>query len=84
MVSDTEPWEYEASCRGLDDLMWGIFHDHEYFNELKVNYCRDCLVREECLQAGLDLEERMRYRNGIWGGMTPSERDRRYGMLRGD
>lgn len=32
--------------------------------------CRECVVREECLDYALAINERY----GIWGGMTPEER----------
>ena len=76
MVSDTERWEYSAACNGVDDGNPGTFHTDTLYPYLKKAFCEVCIVSDECLAAALEIEELTGYRYGLWGGTTPSERDR--------
>jgi len=40
--------------------------------------CRHCPVIRECLEYALKLERgrKRQHRHGIWGGLTPAQRDR--------
>ena len=44
-------------------------------SEIAKAVCSECVVRDDCLDYALAIDER----NGIWGGMTPEER-RDYSM----
>ena len=67
--SQREGWEEEAACRGHDvDLFFSI---EETEQELALDLCSSCDVREECLVSVLKRHEMY----GIWGGML--EHDRR-------
>lgn len=37
--------------------------------------CAGCPVKLDCLKSELAYEEMSGRRNGVWGGMTPKERD---------
>jgi hypothetical protein len=37
--------------------------------------CERCTVRLECLNFQMEFEERTGRRDGMWGGLTPKERD---------
>lgn len=79
-----EEFAAKAACReaGEDrDLFFGPepegFTQGEHQSQVaadmlvaKVRYCDECPVRSECLELGLDDE------HGVWGGLTPQERDR--------
>jgi WhiB family redox-sensing transcriptional regulator len=68
-----QPWKAQAACRGIDP---DLFHPPRGANkqvEQAKAFCRECPVRQECLDFALDwLPKR---NSGIYGGM--SERQRR-------
>lgn len=45
-------------------------------------YCAECTVRKECLALVQQWESPDVRRNGMWGGMTPTERDRHFSRKR--
>lgn len=65
-------WRLQAACRPLDSELF--FPDRAVYGSGDVirakAVCRECPVRELCLQAALEGRERV----GIWGGLTPQER----------
>lgn len=74
-------WQEQANCKDMETSLF--FPDYEATEaprpsraELAIQVaiaqgvCRDCLVRSECLEFG------MRQEYGIFGGLTPSQRDR--------
>ena len=62
-------WQMQANCRGVDpDLFFPV--RGATVREAK-QVCRDCAVREDCLEYALANCEKF----GIWGGV--SERERR-------
>jgi WhiB family redox-sensing transcriptional regulator len=77
VVSDAEllfelrpqPWMTEGNCAGVDPELF--FPQRGESSEDAKAVCRGCLVRAECLDYALSINER----NGIWGGT--SERERR-------
>ena len=67
----TTNWRNEANCRDSDpDMFFPDSKDRRYAEEaLKV--CYGCEVKEDCLDHAIENDEKY----GIWGGMTPAERD---------
>lgn len=69
-------WVERAACAKLPDYMKNWFmpvgNGVSYPNKTAVQrICNSCPVKEECLRAGKDQK-------GIWGGLTASERKRRF------
>lgn len=76
-------WMDRAACRDLGDEGRNIF-----FPDIKVGqtsprvwdearqYCDGCAVRLECLNYQMEFEEITARRDGMFGGLTPKERDR--------
>lgn len=63
-------WRRHAACIGLDpDVFYPI--SEEAAGEAKA-VCRECPVREPCLEYALANRER----DGVWGGATERERRR--------
>lgn len=62
-------WRDDAACRGRP-IDW-FYPETQDLNERAMEICRDCPVRQECLDYGIKNEE-----FGIWGGMIASERRR--------
>ena len=63
-----EGWEQDAACRGHDvDLFFSI---EEPDQELALELCGSCEVREECLVSALKRHEMY----GIWGGTLENDR----------
>lgn len=60
-------WQEKARCAGADP---SLFFPSEEESEVALQMCRECLVREECLEYA--LEHNIEF--GIWGGMTEAER----------
>ncbi len=67
----TANWRNKAKCRGSDpDMFFPESKDKRYAEEaLKV--CYGCKVKEDCLNHAIENNEKY----GVWGGMTPAERD---------
>ena len=66
-------WRALAACRGCDPE---LFHpvkggDDGVAAEAK-KVCAGCCVRDDCLDEALEAYEP----RGVWGGMTPKERQR--------
>lgn len=71
------PWQRAAACRGRERA--GCFYPpgHHETREERANreqhakaICRDCPVRQACLDYALSIREPF----GIWGGLTEHER----------
>ena len=68
----TPDWWERALCRELDPEIFfpeqrgGIVRDVEYAK----SFCRVCLVRQDCLDYALSVDDRF----GIFGGLTHEER----------
>jgi WhiB family redox-sensing transcriptional regulator len=63
-------WRTHAACGGLDPEVFYPVND-EAAEEAKA-ICRECPVREPCLDYALTNRER----DGVWGGATERERRR--------
>jgi WhiB family redox-sensing transcriptional regulator len=79
MSSNKIEWHEEASCKGLDgDIFFpevpaGVNH-RNLFNEAK-KICSTCPVKGRCLDFAMQMEVNDIRRFGVWGGLTPRERD---------
>lgn len=67
-------WVESAACKGLATTEgYSLFYDQEREREAKA-ICSECPVRLDCLREALQ--------NGVWdgiyGGMTPTERTSHY------
>lgn len=69
-------WQSRAACRGVDtetfyraDFERGARQARR--EERAKQICRTCPVMEQCLQWALEAREPY----GIWGGMSPDERE---------
>lgn len=77
-VGQKEPhWYRFAACQGQDPEMFFPIHNRlsddaksgQVVAAKKI--CRRCLVRQQCLDWALEQREGF----GIWGGLTPAERE---------
>ena len=68
---DVDPaWQRRGACRG-EPLGW-FFPERGASTREAKEFCRGCVVREDCLEYALaepDLQ-------GIWGGLSERERAR--------
>lgn len=65
--SDGQQWMLEAACAGLGSEIF--FPEVGGSSVAAIRVCRDCPVRDECLQYAL------RYASeGVWGGMSKKQR----------
>lgn len=65
-------WMADAACAGVDtETFYPDFKDPDAIRAAK-RYCHACPVIERCLQYALAEPVD---RAGIWGGMTPQERE---------
>lgn len=67
--SDTD-WRDEAACRGVDTNTFFPVTDEEAGAAKEI--CASCPVRETCLEFALAT----RQDDGVWGGLTETERRR--------
>ena len=67
---DPNDWRQDAACRDLDTAVFFPENDEEVATALAV--CATCPVREACLEFALVT----RQDDGIWGGLTETERRR--------
>lgn len=69
-------WQDLGACKGMDSELFfgpeqGEAQNDRYVREQAAKaVCKDCRVREKCLE--YSLMSRQRY--GIWGGLTEAER----------
>ena len=70
-------WQDEAACVHFDQRMW-----FDGDNSMAKQICAHCPVSDDCLAFILDLEPNaLQYRHGVFGGMTPEERQSFYRAL---
>lgn len=68
-------WQTQGACRDMDSNMF-YYEDQERgpAKEKRIAdakaICAGCVVKEECLEFALTINERY----GIWGGLTEEER----------
>jgi WhiB family redox-sensing transcriptional regulator len=71
-------WADRAACRGVPSSVF--FPDipsgdcRPFYWDRARAYCGRCPVREDCLAFCLPFEKAAGRRDGMWGGLTPSER----------
>lgn len=66
-------WREGAYCLGSSpDLFFFEAGQSKRKNYAVNEFCSKCKVKERCLEFALNNEERF----GVWGGLTPSERNR--------
>ncbi len=63
-------WFEDAACRDVDTAIF--FPTSDAHADAAKAICRQCPVREECLEYALAT----RPPEGVWGGLTPIERHR--------
>jgi WhiB family redox-sensing transcriptional regulator len=72
-------WQDDANCKGLDTNIFfpEVFGDQQngMIWEQAKRICHECSVTDECLKSELPFEQASGRRNGMWGGLTPKERD---------
>jgi WhiB family transcriptional regulator, redox-sensing transcriptional regulator len=72
-------WQDDAECKGLDSNIFfpEVFGDQQngMIWEQARKICGACSVREQCLKSELSFEQATGRRNGMWGGLTPKERE---------
>ncbi|MGH9264658.1 MAG: WhiB family transcriptional regulator [Acidimicrobiales bacterium] len=67
---DPDDWRQDAACRDLDTGLFFPETEEEAAQALAV--CAACPVREACLEFALIT----RQDDGVWGGMTETDRKR--------
>jgi WhiB family redox-sensing transcriptional regulator len=65
-----ENWRQQAACNGLDTNMFFPASDSDAGAAKAV--CATCPVRDQCLEWAIAT----RQEEGVWGGMTDTERRR--------
>lgn len=82
---EQKSWFDNARCRGFDiDLFFPHGRDAADIEQIALDVCDECPVREQCLNAALKEEADIgaRFRFGVRGGMRPGQRrkewERRY------
>lgn len=74
-----DPWQWDAECRDLPvELFYADTHDTSGYPLVK-KFCGRCSVRGQCLETALAAEalpEAYGLRYGLWGGLTPVERQK--------
>lgn len=71
-------WQARGNCHGMTEVFFYAPRGRTAVKQLSEaeqyakNLCAGCPVRDECLSYALENDEQY----GIWGGLTPSQRDR--------
>lgn len=73
-------WYEKASCKGVDSQVFfpevlGDQQEGRIWDKARA-YCKQCPVIVDCLKFVIPFEHGSGKRNGMWGGMTPKERER--------
>jgi WhiB family redox-sensing transcriptional regulator len=69
-VGEDLAWQDGANCKGANaDL---FFPERGASTRAAKGICRECQVREECLEFAITTSEKF----GIWGGLSERERRR--------
>lgn len=64
-------WRDRAACAGMDVR---VFYTLQPAKAKAI--CARCPVRAECLAVAMFFERDALRRHGVWGGLTPGERER--------
>jgi WhiB family redox-sensing transcriptional regulator len=73
-----EDWREEAACAGADDSLFFPIGDEDPAAAHAKAVCAVCPVQDACLQYALSTNQT----DGVWGGLTGSERRRLRRRLR--
>jgi WhiB family redox-sensing transcriptional regulator len=65
-------WMSEAACATTDPELWFPELDSLWRVREAKNICEKCPVKKECLEYALVNG----FKEGIWGGLSPTERNR--------
>lgn len=65
-------WRADAACRGHDPALWYPTDQTPSRHRPGTHICHICPVRLCCLDHAIRTGEE----HGIWGGLTPQQRDR--------
>ena len=66
-------WHEDALCRGSSpELFFFEAGQSKKKNHAVENYCKKCPAQKRCLDYALNNDIRF----GVWGGLTPAERNR--------
>ena len=65
-------WKADARCRGVDPAVLYVDEDDVAGLAAAKELCAACPVRDDCLEHAIASREKI----GVWGGMTPRERQR--------
>ena len=83
-IAVSDRWPIMGYCASSEISPWFRVTDTE--DELGVlaaqTICELCIVRQRCLEFGLNLPERVDF--GIWGGTTPEQRVALRALQRGE
>jgi WhiB family transcriptional regulator, redox-sensing transcriptional regulator len=75
-------WQDRAACKGHQPDLWypdGMQGQNDAYRYAAARVvCDTCPVKAECLTHAIATDER----HGMWGGLTPTERDRQTGGRR--
>ena len=74
----TEDWREDAACAGADSDLFFPVGDEDPRIEAAKAVCEACPAQEACLQYALATNQT----DGVWGGMTGTERRRLRRRLR--
>jgi len=80
MISSDMGWWDDAPCKGMETVVFfpeigkGRQFGDPYAEALAV--CSGCVYRERCLNFALEAEAHDIRRYGVFGGMTPRDRER--------
>lgn len=80
MLSSDMRWWDAAPCKGMDTAIFfpeigkGMRGLEPYEDALAV--CEGCMYRQPCLEFALESEVNDIRRYGVFGGMTPRDRER--------
>lgn len=74
-------WIEHAACRGTAPETTDIFFPEEShittdtIYDTAKRWCKTCLVRQQCLDDAMMYEQDQWRRFGVFGGLTPRQRD---------
>ena len=68
-------WMAQALCAQIDPDLWYPDPGDAHAAQTAAAVCRTCPVRADCLDYAMATEAQGG-RHGVWGGLTPTARDR--------
>ena len=69
-------WQEQALCAQGDASLWFPPRSGAREAAAAVTVCCRCPVVDECLTYAMECEDLDRFHYGIWGGLTPRQRER--------